>query len=208
MKTIILSLGLLFTSLSANATKAVMEAVQTTNNALYVSSGNVYVQAGGTFTVKGNAFSVGGSTLIVSAGNVGIGQSPTSLFDVYSVSLATMVFTMGAPTAFTPTLSCGGGSLSSASSSGQYLRVGRVVYYNITTTITTVGSCTGTVIASLPFSHPRTCYLMGAEDVNTGKTVNGYITANSSQVVMAFYDNSSLATNGNRPIVSGMCITN
>jgi len=62
--------------------------------------------------------------------------------------------------AYTPTISSGAGTLTSASASGRYRKVGTTVHYVIAATITTNGTGSSTVRVTLPFSA-RTASVAG-----------------------------------------------
>jgi hypothetical protein len=96
---------------------------------------------------------------------------------------------------YTPTLSCNSGTLTTASATGRARQLGKTIFFQISISITTVGSCLNTLIASLPFTAGAFTYTAaGRETVLTGATVMGTISAGSATIVMTGFDNSMANT--------------
>jgi len=100
---------------------------------------------------------------------------------------------------WTPTPTPSGGSFTSASASGGYYVLGKIVFFSVTITITTVGTATGSITIGLPVG---TANRAGAVMVQESAAVgfSGYgriISGNASVNAIAKYDNSSYIGAGN-----------
>lgn len=92
-------------------------------------------------------------------------------------------------TAYTPTVTAGSGTFTTASATGRFLTIGKLTFVQITVTITTNGTAASTVRATLPNTPGNvTYYLSGRESTVTGKGVVGQINPSSTFVGMIFYD--------------------
>jgi hypothetical protein len=106
---------------------------------------------------------------------------------------------------YTPTLSAVSGTLTSASSTGYYLRRGKIIYVKVQIVITT----NGTASAALQFSVPVTSVgtigqnFYGKERALTGKGVLGFLDTASSVCSLQFYDGTYPGANGYTINVSG-----
>lgn len=107
-------------------------------------------------------------------------------------------------TNFTPTLTCQGGALTSASASGRYRTIGKTTDITITGFITTLGSCGGALRATLPVTANSAATLNGRESALTGKSLAGQIAVASTFVSITTYDGSVAAANGWSINVSGV----
>jgi hypothetical protein len=100
-------------------------------------------------------------------------------------------------TSYTPTLGSTGGTLTSASATGSYLRIGKVCVTKISITITTAGTAQGNVLTvTMPFTSKNdgagNQYVIGAlrENALTGKTGVVRVENNSTTAYLATYDNT------------------
>lgn len=107
-------------------------------------------------------------------------------------------------TSYTPTLTCTGGTLTTASATGRYKVIGKTTFVTINSTITTLGSCSTALLATLPNTANSGAVLAGREFALTGKVVAGFITGSGTTVSMTFYDNTLPAANGYVVNVSGV----
>lgn len=75
-------------------------------------------------------------------------------------------------TSYAPTISCLAGTITTLGSvTGRSRAIGKTVIVQVDVTITTVGTCTGTVKATLPFTAAAFNYVgMAMEVINTGKS--------------------------------------
>lgn len=95
-------------------------------------------------------------------------------------------------TSCTPAVSATSGSFTSASATGRYTRIGNVVFFVATVTITTVGTGSGVNVA-LPVNAATSMFQIvggGRESASTGKTVNTIIT-NASNLWLTLYDGTA-----------------
>jgi len=100
---------------------------------------------------------------------------------------------------YTPTVTASAGSFTSVSASGRYKKVGKTVTVTLLITITTNGTATGAVNATLPFSTHATGQYVGAgrADGVSGKALQ--VIANKSGVTICTiwnYDNTYPGASG------------
>lgn len=93
----------------------------------------------------------------------------------------------GAWIPFTPTITCGTGTVTSVTPTGAWRAIGKTVFFRMRITIVTNGSCAATVIASLPINTIDVVTISGRENVLTGKQVQGY--GGPAVVNLSLYDN-------------------
>lgn len=93
----------------------------------------------------------------------------------------------GAWTSFTPTITCGTGTVTSVTPTGAWRAIGKTVFFRMRITIVTNGSCAATVIASLPINTIDVVTITGRENALTGKQVQGY--GGPAVVNLSLYDN-------------------
>jgi hypothetical protein len=106
-------------------------------------------------------------------------------------------------TAYTPTLSCASGTLTTASATGRFRQVGKTTEIEINATITTLGSCATALRATLPNIAASVAVLAGRENAATGVALAGFIGAGATVVSITKYDNSIGAGTGWASVVSG-----
>jgi hypothetical protein len=100
-------------------------------------------------------------------------------------------------TSYTPTLTSTGGTITSSSVSGKYLRIGKACIVKIAITITTAGTAAGNVpVVTMPFTSANDGatldYVAGAVRENnvTGTAGTARILNNSTSCYLAPYNNS------------------
>jgi hypothetical protein len=100
---------------------------------------------------------------------------------------------------YTPTLTCGSGTLTSATAIGEYTVNYKTVTVQYLIVITTNGTCAGNLQAALPIANNSTFPATGAgaEFANTGKGVNGIAPASASAITVRFADGTYPGANGN-----------
>jgi len=98
--------------------------------------------------------------------------------------------TAGQPwTGFTPTFSCGSGTVTTTSGvSGRYQIIGKTVFVNVQASITTNGTCAGSVKLTLPFTSLAQTQLSGSAFISTSKTVVGVIGFGTNIAAITNYD--------------------
>lgn len=102
-----------------------------------------------------------------------------------------------ASSSFTPTVTSGTGTITSYTSSGHYFIIGKMMWLEVTITITAAGTGAGALLVSnLPGTTPRRMFIGGIEDGVSGHTVAGKTTGGATTLSMAKYDNTTfIATN-------------
>ncbi len=100
------------------------------------------------------------------------------------------------PIDFTPTAIAASGTLTSYTSIGNYIKVGRLVTYNFTITITNKGTGASILLVSTPFTPVLNSIGGGMETIATGKALNIRAVANDGTIYVTFYDSTTaIATN-------------
>ena len=107
----------------------------------------------------------------------------------------------GVWTAYTPTITAYAGAFTTVSATGYYSKIAKVVPILITVTITTNGTASGIVFASLPFATDKVTTLSGRENSVTGKMLQGL--AFNNLVTIYNYDGSYPGGNGYTLYLSG-----
>jgi hypothetical protein len=105
---------------------------------------------------------------------------------------------------FTPVVSATSGAITSYTATGQCKRVGELVYIQVDVTITNNGTGSNSItISGLPYSSQYISILNGRENVITGNSIQGFISAGSGSVTVRTYNNLYPASTGARLILSG-----
>lgn len=108
-------------------------------------------------------------------------------------------------TRYTPVITTGAGTITSVSASGRYRKTGRTVFVTIDITITTNGTGSSSVAATLPaVAGPAAAIAVGRETAVGGKMLQGLIGASGQSMVILNYDNTYPGGNGYRLIMSGV----
>jgi hypothetical protein len=147
-----------------------------------------------------------GQNNVTVAGNqatgVAISGTPnkTDNVSVFVSGAAGMLFMQTAEIAwmaYTPTLSATTGTLTSASATGRYMKVGKTVNVEMKIIITTNGTAAGSLRATLPFTCSAFPFVIsGREDAVTGKMLQGNIGAGSNQCFVFAYDGTYAGGSG------------
>ena len=108
-------------------------------------------------------------------------------------------------TAYTPTVGQTIGTITSYTSSGSYLQIGKVVFFTARVTITNAGTGAGTMTIYLPSTASGSKFsISGNEWSATGKAVTGSInTAYTVAAGVRFYDWTTCIATSNEIIISG-----
>jgi hypothetical protein len=118
---------------------------------------------------------------------------------------------VGQAVAYTPTLSCSTGTLTTSSSEGLYSRIGPLTWVTVTATITNHGTCDGSLYATLPagiVSGGQNSFVGGREVSATNKAISGLLTAGSNTTIgMLYADGTSIAGDGVTAQASGWLLT-
>jgi hypothetical protein len=100
---------------------------------------------------------------------------------------------------WTPTLSASGGTITTSSASGQWISRDGIRYCQMTATITTVGTATGSLIFSLPVAanaSKGSAAVTGKETSVSGKAVAGVIAQGASLCGVTDYNNATILASG------------
>lgn len=104
--------------------------------------------------------------------------------------------------AFTPSLSCGTGSLGTSTAAGRKQTVGNTVSFTLTVSIVTNSTCATSVIASIPTSLGSNIFVGRANSVS-GKSLQGAVGPASPSMVIKNYDNSYPGADGETLVLTG-----
>jgi hypothetical protein len=109
---------------------------------------------------------------------------------------------------YTPTIAATAGALTTASATGNYILMGKLVYIRATGSITTNGTGSGSITISLPFtvtSTPAasTQIIAGKETGVSNKAVIGTTSQATTTLTITFYDGTYPGANGASISVAG-----
>jgi|SRR5581483_1407597 len=106
-------------------------------------------------------------------------------------------------TSYTPTLTAGTGSFTSASAAGKYIQVGKTVSIRIVVTITTNGTAASSVNVTLPIAPNGWAVFTGKEGLVNGKAFGGS-TNGSASLQLTNYDNTYPGASGAALVLEGV----
>lgn len=153
----------------------------------------------------GNSFSINGvaATANTGTGSVVRATSPTLVTPTLGAATATTINGASidnlAWTTYTPTVTAQTGTPTTTTATGRYKQIGKTLFLNVLVTITTVGTATGAVNASLPFTAvTATNSFIGSalEQSTTGKSSGCYVFQGSTVVSSKQTDASTWWVNG------------
>lgn len=105
-------------------------------------------------------------------------------------------------TSWTPTISSSSGTITTKSATGYYKKIGKIVNFYLTVTITTNGTGAGSVIFTLPINAIRTGWIgVGRENAVTGHMLQ--VTGGVDSCAILKYENSYPGLDGASLLVSG-----
>lgn len=104
-------------------------------------------------------------------------------------------------TAYTPTLTCGSGTLTAAVATGHYKAIGKTIHVRITVTITTYGTCGTSINATLPVAPTGDGYSLAGWRANDNKGLATFMNASPMQIYL--YDGTHPGGDGIILVVSG-----
>ncbi|MGQ0589348.1 MAG: hypothetical protein ACT4N8_07440 [Sphingosinicella sp.] len=114
--------------------------------------------------------------------------------------------TLGIGTAwgvFTPTVAASSGVFTAASATGRFKQLGKLVFFQLVITITTAGTATGVLTATLPATAAAAFTFAGRENSVTGSMVQGNVSAASGLLSITRYDSASIIGDGRAIRISG-----
>jgi len=131
------------------------------------------------------------------------GPTPYSIdWSKWDAIIADNIYPSGTPTeTYTPSITVGSGSLTSATASLRYSRRGRFMKFWATVTITTNGTAAGSLSISLPFAVLGTQCFAGRETASTGNVLSA--TASGSALGIATSANAYPGADGRTLKISG-----
>jgi hypothetical protein len=165
--------------------------------------------AGNTFTGHQTIEGVT-STGATGSGNLVFATSPALTTPSLGVATATtlngVTIDNNAWSTYTPVVTAGAGTFTTTVPTGRFKTIGKIVHVQIQVAVTTVGTASTTLIATLPSTAVTgaTYVLSGAETIATGKAVKGFIASGASSVVCTFYDNTFPGASGNTVVLTGI----
>lgn len=191
----------------------------------YIANGNTH-----TFRVSNNlSQSAGGTVTWVNAlttdtaGNVTVpqllkaGSGPTTLTDaagkILSAALNTVAIANGgtgdtgtAWASYSPTVTTFSGSITTLGTvTGRYKQLGKTVWFQVSVSITTIGTGAGYIKATLPFTAAAFAYtIVGKENAVTGKQLTGQILASGTTLDIRYYDATCPCADGVTLELSGV----
>jgi hypothetical protein len=161
--------------------------------------------------------SAGGGTLdaaAVGAGTLAAARMPALTGDATTSagSVATTVTKINgvdqttAWTAYTPTVTAFGGTLTTASAQGRYKQRGKSLELRVAVTITTNGTGSSAIVFTLPFATPNNedQFIGGLETALSGKALRGHVPKNTSNCLVQFYDASYPGADGAVLVLTGV----
>jgi hypothetical protein len=108
--------------------------------------------------------------------------------------------------AYTPVITAGAGAFTTVSATGRYRKIGKLIFIQITITITTNGTAASFVIASLPFATVNVAgvnHMLAGGILNSGAALIGFAIGNTSQLRAFKYDSSYPGADGETLVLSG-----
>lgn len=103
--------------------------------------------------------------------------------------------------AYTPTLSCQAGTLTTATAVGNALTIGKNTSFSVTITVTTAGTC-----QFLQFSLPNTTAtgtVVAARNTVNGSFYQGYAASGGTTILLVTVANAGTVSNGDVYVISG-----
>ena len=109
----------------------------------------------------------------------------------------------GAWTSFTPTVTASVGSFTTVSATGSYARIGKIIFFQMVITMTTAGTATGALQATLPTTANSIATFAGRENALTGFQCQGSVSAASNILSIQRYDAQTVIASGAVVRISG-----
>lgn len=131
----------------------------------------------------------GGTACVVATGTTTLNCNTVTITNALGVASGGTGDTGTAWTSYTPTITPGSGSFTSASATGGYKTVGKTVFFTVTVTITTAGTGTGVITLSTPTgTTARTANSSCMETVKTGSRGSAIQVAAVSTMTLQTYN--------------------
>lgn len=127
-----------------------------------------------------------------------------ALFTIVKTEIESLQDIQKAWTPYTPIVTAQSGSITSASVTGSYIKIGATVCFNVNIVITTVGTASGGLFFTLPFPSKYSTWKASGSD-NNGKMISsGMGLGNNGIGYMVYYDTTSPISAGANLSVSGV----
>lgn len=107
---------------------------------------------------------------------------------------------------YTPTVTSGGGAITTSSATGAYLLLGKILFFRAQVTVTTNGTGSGTLNFTIPTgitANGLQC-LAGRESLTTGKVFSATISNGASTFTCTNYDNTYPGADNTRFNIVGL----
>jgi hypothetical protein len=108
---------------------------------------------------------------------------------------------------YAPVITAGSGAFTTVSATGRYRIIGKLVFIQITVTITTNGTAATQVNVTLPFASVNVAgvnhVIPGRATAVSGKMLQGIVGVNSAVLAVVNYDNSYPGASGETLVLSG-----
>lgn len=107
---------------------------------------------------------------------------------------------------YTPTVTPSAGSITTYSAAGRYKTIGKTMFLNVVITITTNGTGSGLLSATMPpgFTAAAASSFSGVESAVLGHALRVNIASGASSMVMTKYDNTYPGANGHVLVINGV----
>jgi hypothetical protein len=146
-------------------------------------------------TTKGDLF-----TFDTADARIGVGANGTVLTADSAEATGLKWATPGAAsytwTSYTPTVTSQGGSITTYTASGKYLKIDKGLFFIFTVILTNVGTATGNMIITLPFTAVGSSAGSVYEYNTTGQSGSVSIAVDASTAITRNYTNSTWFSNG------------
>ena len=200
--------------LKVRANQIGIDSTATNNFSLEVPTipdGTIKLGRGNSNATTATIFSVSSSNNVTFGGNVSVAglttPSLTGLTTPIAVSGGGTGDTGTAWTSVSSTITASSGTFTTASGTVRYKTLGKTVFFNISVTVTTVGSASGVVFATLPFVAAASGACSGREIAVNGWALTGTLTASSASLAILNYANAFPAANGYILVLNGVAET-
>ena len=111
-------------------------------------------------------------------------------------------------TPFTPTITATSGTFTTTSAAGRYKTIGKTVFVEFEVTITTVGTASGIVVATLPMTAATTAsgygYVLAGQRANDDASLTAAVNSNATAANISLYTGATAIGAGNILIISGV----
>lgn len=129
---------------------------------------------------------------------------PAVLRDTDYNNLLAEIGALTYPVSYQPVVTANAGAFGAASAVGSYIKIGKVITFQVAVTITTIGTATGWPIVTLPPFLPSTSFLIpGRETAVNGKMLQAPITVGATAMAILNYDNTGPMVAGTVLVLSG-----